>query len=278
MLCERLVGLRRSLASSYDPRIARSIVCFHFSGTIRSRHSVVRRRGDADNRFMAQGIGRLSLELHFWRERWSRDETGWHANHFNAHLQEHWLGLGAAAGAPVFVPLCGKSLDMLWLAGQGYRVLGVEISPLAVEAFFEENRIVPEVTEEVRFTRYRVDEIEILCGDFFDLEPANLAGIGAIYDHASLIALPPEMRPGYAAHLQALSNPETRILLITLDYDQQQMSGPPFSVDESEVQALHGGRFAIRRLATLDVLEENQRFRERGLSALEERVYALRPK
>ncbi len=217
------------------------------------------------------------MELEFWKERWNRGETGWHANHINAHMQEYWPRLGAEAGSLVFVPLCGKSLDMLWLAGQGHRVLGVEISELAVQTFFDENRITPEVTKESDFTRYRVDEIEILCGDFFRLEPAHLAGVGAIYDRASLIALPPGMRRDYATHLRALCSPETRILLITLDYDQTRMSGPPFSVHEPEVRELLGGRFNIRQLASLDVLEENPRFRERGLIALEERVYELHP-
>ena len=218
------------------------------------------------------------MELEFWKDRWSRGETGWHATHINAHLQEYWPRLGIEPGALVFVPLCGKSQDMLWLAGQGYRVRGVEISDLAVEAFFDENRVTPEVTTEANFARYRVDEIEILCGDFFDLAPAHLNGVSAIYDRASLIALPPEMRRDYATHLQALADPETRILLMTLDYDQALMSGPPFSVHEPEVREILGDRFDIRQLATLDVLNENARFRERGLTALDERVYELHPK
>lgn len=214
----------------------------------------------------------------FWHDRWRRGEIGWHKDEINVHLQEHWPRLGAAAGERVFVPLCGKSLDMLWLAARGHRVLGVEVSPIAVEAFFAENGLKPEVLPEPPFTRWRVDEVEVLCGDFFDLVPGHLAGVNAVFDRASLIAMPPELRPRYAEHLQALLAPGTRVLLITLDYDQSEMAGPPFSVPAGEVTALLGGRFEVRRLAEADVWAENPRFQQRGLTRLVEEVFELRPR
>ncbi len=140
----------------------------------------------------------------------------------------------------MFVPLCGKSLDLLWLAGQGHPVLGVEISPVGVESFFQENGLKPQVTDAPPFRRYQVDELTVLCGDFFALTPGHLQGVTAVFDRASLIALPPELRPRYAEHLQGLLRPETRILLVTLDYDQAEMAGPPFSVGEDEVRKTPG--------------------------------------
>jgi len=214
----------------------------------------------------------------FWHQRWQHGETGWHQDEVNLHLQEHWPRLGVRPGEKVFVPLCGKTLDLLWLAGQGLQVLGVELSPIAVEAFFGENGLTPEVSEEPPFRRYRVDEVTVLCGDYFDLAAEHLEGVTAVFDRASLIALPPHMRPRYAAHLQTLLTPESRILLVTLDYDQSEMAGPPFSVSEQEVRDLLGRRFEIRRLAELDVWAENPRFRERGLSRLLEQVYGLHPR
>jgi thiopurine S-methyltransferase len=214
----------------------------------------------------------------FWHQRWQRGEIGWHQTAVNLHLQDHWPPRGVPIGARVFVPLCGKSLDMLWLAGEGHRVLGVEVSPVAVEAFFEENGLRPATLDEPPFRRYRIDEIEILCGDFFDLQPRHLTDVGAAFDRASLIALPPQMRPRYASHLASLVSPETSILLVTLDYEQSEMSGPPFAVTSSEVSALLGGRFGIRALAEHDVLAENPRFRERGLTRLLEHVYELQPR
>jgi thiopurine S-methyltransferase len=218
------------------------------------------------------------MQPEFWHERWRRGEIGWHQQEINLHLQEHWPPPETTRDTRIFVPLCGKTLDLLWLAGEGHRVLGVEISPIAVAAFFSENGLDPTVTDEPPFRRYRVDEIEILCGDFFDLAPEQLSGVGAVFDRASLIALPPKMRPRYARHLQGLLAPETRILLVTLDYEQSEMDGPPFSVTEAEVRALLGERFEISKLDELDVWAENPRFRQRGVTGLVEQVYGLRPR
>jgi thiopurine S-methyltransferase len=213
----------------------------------------------------------------FWRARWREGQIGWHEAEINVHLQEHWPRLGAKPGNRVFVPLCGKTLDLLWLAGRGHRILGVEISSLAVDTFFAENGLSPRVGDEPPFLRYRAGDLEILCGDFFDLSVEHLADVEAVFDRASLIALPPEMRRRYTEHLKRILRPESKVLLITLDYDQAEMSGPPFSVEDGEVRTLLGDRFRIERVTELDVLAENERFRQRGLTRLRERVYALWP-
>jgi thiopurine S-methyltransferase len=215
------------------------------------------------------------MQPEFWHERWQRGETGWHLPEINLHLQEHWPRIGVAG--PVLVPLCGKTLDLLWLAGQGHRVLGVEISTVAVEALFRDNGLTPVVTDEPPFQRYRVDEIEVLCGDFFALDPAEVGEVAAVYDRASLIALPPDLRPRYVEHLTGLLHPKTRVLLITLNYNQAEMAGPPFSVQDAEVRALFETRFDVCRLAEQDVLGESPGLRSRGVTSLLERVYALNP-
>lgn len=218
------------------------------------------------------------MQPEFWHQRWQRGETGWHLAEINLHLQEHWPRLGVGAGERVLVPLCGKSLDLLWLAGEGHPVVGVELSPIAVEALFRDNELTPEVVDDPPFRRYRFDEIEILCGDFFDLDAAHLGNVAAVYDRASLIALPPELRPRYARHLEGLIRPLARTLLVTLDYDQVEMAGPPFAVQEAEVRSLYGARFDVHRLAELDVLAESPNFRSRGVTSLTEHVYALHPR
>jgi thiopurine S-methyltransferase len=137
------------------------------------------------------------------------------------------------------------------------------------------------------FMRWTVDELELLSGDFFDLSPQLLldergAGIAAVYDRASLIALPPEMRPAYARQLATLlrgaphDGGAAESLLITLDYDQQRMSGPPFSVTGDEVRSLFEADFSVQRIASFDALAENPRFATRGLNALREEVYRLK--
>lgn len=215
------------------------------------------------------------MDPDFWHRRWEHGETGWHRDRIDRHLLDLWPGLGLATETRVLVPLCGKTLDLLWLAAQGHGVLGVELSRLAVDSFFAENGLTPEVTDDPPFRRYRADEIELLCGDFFALEPRHVAGVSAVYDRAALIALPPQLRVRYAAHTDTLLKVQVPRLLITLEYDQTQMAGPPFAVHAEEVAALFSARHRIRPLADLDVLDESPGLRARGVSALKERVYLL---
>lgn len=216
------------------------------------------------------------MDPQFWHERWASGRIGWHRDQINPHLEAHWPRLNLPASARVFVPLCGKSRDLLWLAGEGHRVVGVELSPIAVEAFFDEAGLDPRIQAERGFTRYRAGEVEILCGDFFALDRRTLGPVEAVYDRASLIALPPTMRRDYAAHMTGLLDPGAVALLITLDYPQGQMQGPPFAVGEDELRALYGEAFEIAQLAAPDVLGENPQLRERGLERLREAVYVLR--
>lgn len=216
------------------------------------------------------------MEKNFWLERWERKETGFHQDEFNPHLRQYWPELRLAHGSEVFVPLCGKSRDMLWLREQGHPVLGVELSDIAVQSFFSENGHVPHRLSGGKFDRCEADGIRILCGDFFDLNKDDLAKTGAVYDRASLVALPPEMRERYARHLAHILPSGTQILLITFDYSQPEMSGPPFAVSVNEVEALYREYAEIRLLTQLDALAQNPRFQERGLTRLQENIFLLK--
>jgi thiopurine S-methyltransferase len=214
----------------------------------------------------------------FWHARWERGEIGWHLHEINTHLVRYWPRLQLPPSATIFVPLCGKTLDMLWLAGEGHRVLGVEISEIAVRDLFAQHELSPTITEGGRFRRWQADELTVLCGDFFDLTAADLDSVGALYDRASLIALPPERRSAYAAHLKSILPASAPGLLITLAYDQREMQGPPFSVHADEVEALYGDRYSTNLLGSIDALAEAPNFRRRGLTALQESVWSLRPR
>jgi thiopurine S-methyltransferase len=212
----------------------------------------------------------------FWQQRWARNEIGFHLGEVNPYLQRYWPTLEVPAGAQVLVPLCGKSLDLLWLAGQGYRVLGVELAETAVVAFFSEQGLLAEIDQVGEFRRYRSGAIEVFCGDFFNLTAADLLECRALYDRAALIALPESMRARYVAHLSRILPSACAGLLVTLDYFQEQMSGPPFAVGEAEVQQLLAApQWSVQLLEVRDVLGENWRFLQRGLTRLEERVYQL---
>ena len=215
------------------------------------------------------------MEKNFWLERWEREEIGFHQNEINPYLRQYWQELPLAHGSEVFVPLCGKSRDMLWLREQGHSVLGVELSAIAAQAFFKENDCAPQHVTGGKFERYETDGMRILCGDFFDLGKDDLAQVGAVYDRASLVALPPEMRERYARHLVSILPPATPILLVAFDYPQAEMPGPPFAVSVNEVESLYREHAEIRLLAQLDVLAQNPRFQERGLSRLQENIFLL---
>ncbi len=215
------------------------------------------------------------MKKEFWLERWERAEIGFHQDEVNPYLLQYWPELQAAPGGEVFVPLCGKSLDMLWLRQQGHAVLGVELSPIAVRDFFVENGLALTHASAGQFDRCEAEGIRILCGDFFELTREHLAQVCAVYDRASLVALPPEMRARYARHLAELLPSGTPVLLVTFDYPQDEMNGPPFAVSVDEVQALYGAYAEVRLLAQVDILEREPRFKARGVTRMQENIFVL---
>ncbi len=217
------------------------------------------------------------MEAEFWHERWNNNEIGFHQEKVNTYLQCYWPQLSLCPGSRILVPLCGKSLDMCWLLEQGYRVLGVELHNHAVENFFSENGLAASCQQSGSFRVWRHPEIEILQGDFMALTAQQTTEIRCVYDRAAMIALPSEMRRDYCRHLQKIISPATEILLITLEYPQMEMSGPPFSVTEAEIIAAYGSSREVRCLASRDILMENQSFIEKGVTKLEEKVYHLPP-
>ena len=201
------------------------------------------------------------MEADFWLERWQRNEIGFHQPRPHPALERLWPSLGLAPGARVFVPLAGKSLDLLWLAAQGLEVVGIELSPVAVHEFAVEHG--------------RPPRVDLRCGDLFDLTPASLGPIDAVFDRASLVALPPAMRVRYAATLATLSPPGTRTLLVTMEYDQARMPGPPHSVPADEVRALFGATHEVEFVERDSALADFPRFAQRGIDRLAEAVWRL---
>jgi thiopurine S-methyltransferase len=192
------------------------------------------------------------MEPNFWLGRWERGETGWHQNEVEAGLIQGFAGL---APTRVLVPLCGKSLDLAWIAAQGHEVLGVELSAMACDAFFAENKIPFKKSVQGPFTCYEAPKFKILNGNFFDLSAAELGKIGAIYDRAALIALPIELREKYAAHMtQIIKNCGTesgfRFLQIILQRTPHDEKGPPFSISPAELERLYGSHFQLRAISS----------------------------
>lgn len=215
------------------------------------------------------------MDHEFWHQRWREARIGFHQDRPMPLLLQYWPELGLAPGSRVFVPLAGKSIDMAWLAAQGHRVLGVELSPLAVEQFFAEHGLTPQVHESRYGRHYRAGDIELICGDAFALDEAALADCVAVYDRAALIALPPPLRRRYVRELYARLPVGCSGLLITLEYPQHEKAGPPFSVLESEVCELYEPEWTVATLARREILAQQPSFVADGVSALETVVYRL---
>ncbi|BBP84048.1 MULTISPECIES: thiopurine S-methyltransferase [unclassified Pseudomonas] len=211
----------------------------------------------------------------FWQDRWANDQIGFHLDEVNTYLRHYWPALGLAPGSRVLVPLCGKTLDLAWLAAQGYRVLGVELAEKAVTGFFAEQGLQPEIRDEGALIRYSAGAVEILLGDFFALDAREVADCTGLYDRAALIALPPDMRERYAAHLGSILPARCEGLMVTLEYGQERLDGPPFSVPEAEVRQRFGADWRVELLERQDVLEKNWKFASRGLDELFEPVFRL---
>lgn len=215
------------------------------------------------------------MDPDFWHQRWREGRTGFHQDRPTPLLLDHWPALALAPGSRVFVPLAGKSLDLVWLAAQGHRVLGVELSPLAVEQFFAGQGLTPEVHDSRYGRHYRAGDIELICGDVFGLDAEALADCAAVYDRAALIALPPELRCRYVRELHARLPAGCRGLLITLEYPQHEKQGPPFAVPEAEVRELYGRDWTVATRERRDILAQQPAFAAEGVSKLETAVYRL---
>lgn len=223
------------------------------------------------------------MEIDFWLKRWNNNEIGFHQHEMSPYLAYFYGDKGPSAEQreklKVFVPLCGKSKDMLWLSQNGYKVFGAECSERAVKAFFEDNALSYKYVKKDEHAFYQSSEqssqIEIFQGDFFSLQQEALDDITDIFDRASLVALPVDMRKQYAEKMAELQKPGVRTLLVTLTYDQNEMNGPPFSVSEDHVNELYADYFSIEKLCFKDIIGDEPRMQDRGLTSLLETVYKL---
>lgn len=184
------------------------------------------------------------MEASFWHNKWESNQIGFHEGATNPGLLRHFDKLGLPAGSRIFVPLCGKTLDIHWLLAQGFKVVGAELSELAVKQLFEELNILPMVEDAENGKIYTAQGIQIFVGDIFNLDSTRIGRVDGIYDRAALVALPAAMRTSYTAHLRALSSTAPQ-LLVTFDYDQAVMDGPPFSVDSNEVKSHYADYYSL---------------------------------
>lgn len=216
------------------------------------------------------------MEHEFWHNRWANNEIGFHEGSVNQFLRDHWSAMvDSNSNDTVLVPLCGKAHDMWWLNDLGHPVIGVELSEVACKDFFAEAEEKARVHPGEPFIKFRHDTLELWCGDFFQLVPEDLKNVRLVYDRAALIALPPAMRKEYVEHLTAVIPDGSHILLLTLDYTNEDVQGPPFNVSDEEVRALYGEDYDVELLLKQDMPADSPFAKRKGLYRATESVFRL---
>jgi len=199
------------------------------------------------------------MEASFWHERWEAGQIGFHNKEINPllvnHIDKLELSPSIESGARIFLPLCGKTIDFSYLRNLGYQVVGVELSEIAIIELFQALKLTPNISKVNELTLYQAEGIDVFVGDFFNLNEeilgALIGDIDAVYDRASLVALPLQMRKSYTQHLSKITNTVPQ-LTVTLEYDQSKMNGPPFSITEKELTEHYDDVYSI------DCLERNE--------------------
>jgi thiopurine S-methyltransferase len=212
---------------------------------------------------------RCDVDHEFWHNAWAKSEKpGWQQDQANNALVKFWQPDSSA----VFVPLCGRSPDLTWLHEQGHQVIGVDLSETAIRRFLESGGQKFSVEEIGEFKVFRAHGYTLYAGAYFSLSTEQLSSVARVYDRAALVALPADMRPRYAEHLQNIVPASSQILMNLIAYDQSQMDGPPFSVPESEMRQYFEQRYQI------EVLQQHDSdLKRRGLQHLVETTYRLTP-
>ncbi|TDJ04111.1 MAG: thiopurine S-methyltransferase [Deltaproteobacteria bacterium] len=217
------------------------------------------------------------MEKSFWIKNWEDNNTGFHNSEYNELLLKHFEKFDLGEDSHIFVPLCGKTRDLIWLAMQGHQVTGVECSPLAVAGFFKESNFSFDKTKEAKFNRFTCKNppIDILEGDFFDVNRDALGRVNFLYDRASIVALPPELRKKYTKVITDILTPGDQMLLLTLEYDSPEVLGPPFPVTEKDVRSYYENNFSIELLEEIAKDVDHPRFIEAGITRWSHKVYKL---
>lgn len=209
----------------------------------------------------------------FWHKVWERNSIGFHQNELHPFLEEVLKPMLSADDKSVFVPLCGKSLDMIWLA-EYMQVVGSELSDIACRDFFIDKKLQPSVNVEGDFCIYQYSDITLYQGDFFALDASRFDTFDWIYDRAALIALPKEMQQLYVNHLTSFIKKNTRLILVSLEFPEEEMSGPPFPIFESNILRLFKG-FNIECVYTQELADKRFAQRKFNVTNLVERAYII---
>lgn len=183
----------------------------------------------------------LPMKREFWADSWQEGgrKTSFHRSDIHPYILRH-LPPEQLANKRLLVPLCGKSVDLMYFRTHAAHVVGVEFITEAVEQFFEEQQLAYEKVG----NQYRAEKITLINGDFFQVSKQEVGAIDLIYDRACLVALPLPLRQKYIAKIEELLPIGAQQFVNTLEYFPTKAE-PPFSVSPEEVQHYYGHSHSI---------------------------------
>ena len=187
------------------------------------------------------------MQHEFWYQKWQKNEIGFHLNQPHPLLVKYMGCLNISPNSRIFIPLCGKSLDIHWLLTQGYHVVGIDLSPIAIHDLISTLGLSFTEMQSGNLSHFHHPQIDLFVGDFFELTIEQLGQIDAIYDRAALVALPEQMRSQYNQHLIHIGGHASQ-LLISFEYDQSIMAGPPFAISTQQLQDYYSSEYDIQLL------------------------------
>ena len=212
----------------------------------------------------------------YWIDRWKDGNIRFHDADPHRFLIEYFPHLNTRIDDSILVPLCGKSVDMTWIMSQSRNVVGVELSEIAIESFVEENNLIHTKSVGGEFAAYQGDRFKIFNGDLFHMSETDVCGIKAVYDRGSFVALPSGgLRERYADWMALNLSTGCKVLLVTFNFDQEEMAGPPFTANRKTIHQLFEKDFSITMLKSELVVNIKPHCKERGLKTLREDVYLL---
>jgi thiopurine S-methyltransferase len=218
------------------------------------------------------------LEQQFWHQIWENNTIGFHQTDHHPWLEQI---VKLKSNDDLFVPLCGKSLDMWPLSGHYRRLIGAELSDIACEDFFKDAGIVPNVAIEAEHRRYQTKtadyEIKLWQGDYFSLSSHQISDADRldVFDRAAMVALPDQMRLPYVQQLRSLCKHAT-LFILTLEFDQQQLSGPPFALDDAMIHEYFSFASSIKKIATRPLSDKIFAQRKLRVDELAESLYVIK--
>ncbi|NXG60773.1 TPMT methyltransferase, partial [Hemiprocne comata] len=188
-----------------------------------------------------------------WLQKWEMGNIGFHKEQGHPLLQKYLdVLLNGRSGLRIFFPLCGKAVEMKWLADMGHSIVGVEVSEQALKEFFAEHSLpyhkepVPEILGAKKlqacFLAFTSGNISLYCCSIYDLSSSIVGKFDGVWDRGALVAVNPRDRQRLVTLLCycLFSNKNSSYLLVTVSYDPNKHKGPPFYVPESEIKSLFG--------------------------------------